>query len=306
VVVASTTLFGGQGKQTAARPATSPGTTTESPPAASQVPQSYAANRAMANAAALRVVQLVPLPDGAVRLRQKPHGWPPDFDMSIGPADHSLTKTSRWSVPVTANALQRYLLTHTPTGISREKDGVGGGSNGVRDVTYVEPSSHPAAYTGVSLLVQWKQVDGRSLVQAETFTAARSVRSERSYVTGSVTAVDIRRVVPGQGRHPGGPLPTVHLSQPADSVAIARLVDAANGLYGSIRPAIAGFCPYPGDPPPSITITFHTSHGVVRMRAVDYCSGQLAVRRDGELLSPTLEPGPLPEMAYRLTSTSSH
>jgi len=300
VVVVSTFTFTGRD---AHRLATAP-TGSPSPSSTAPAGPSYAANRAAAEAESARVVELVPLPANAKRLPGRPPGWPGNYGTSLGPSDSTLTKTSWWRVLDTADALSTYLLGHTPHGMTRT-DGLGGGSDGIHYDTYVEqPAPRPGAFLPVSLLVQWRQVGQHTLVRADTFTAARAVRTPLSFVDGTVTAVDIQQVRPGHDHHTGGPLPTVHLAEPADHNAIARLVRTVNQLPASIRPAFNGPCPFPGNPPPSNTITFHTGKGTVRMHFMTWCWGQVHVRLDGAPTSPTLDPGDLNRVIGQITGTS--
>jgi hypothetical protein len=281
---------------TVADPTPSPTVSTSSPSPTS----TYAENRARADAESARVVELAPLPESASRLDRRPQGW---FDgVSIGPADGSLTRTAWWSVPLGADNLESYLRLHEPAGMHRQ-DGVGSNSDllghFVRNLTYVQDrSASPDAYLPVTLLVQWTEVNGRSLVRADTYTAAREVRTPETYVDGDVTAVDIERVMPGGLPRPGSNrrLATVHLTAPTDDADIARLVDAVNGLQASIAPAFVASCPYPGDPRPFVTLTFHTADGAVVAHLELSCWGQVEIRRDGKPVRPTLDPGDLSEI----------
>lgn len=276
-----------------ATPSHSPSTATDSPSPPTTAPpeRTYAENRAAAAAESARIVELAPLPAGAERLDGQPAGWP-EGGMSLGPSDGSLTRTAWWSVAAGADALETFLLSHDPPDMGmQDGDGVGGGSDGMRYVTYEQKQPvDPDAFTGTSLLVQWLEVDGRSLVRVDTFLAARDVRTPETYIDETVTAVDIERVESGMERGGGGTLPAVHLTEPDDGARIEHLVDAANGLRASIKPAFFSSCPFPGDPPPSVTVTFHTTTGDIKMHLELSCWGQVTVRRDGRLLSPTLDP----------------
>ncbi|MCW2772504.1 MAG: hypothetical protein JWN91_830 [Nocardioides sp.] len=257
----------------------------------------YQENRALAAAESARVVELVPLPESATRLPRKPAGWP-GRGMISSPADASLAETAWWSVPVDAGSLETYLTAHEPGGMHRE-EGFGSSSDleghVVRYLSYAQDrSTTPDAYQPVSLLVQWMADGDHTLVRADTSTAARDVRTPETYVDGEVTAVDIDRVVP----HPpdNQRLPPVHLTAPDDSADIARLVDAVNGLPASIKPAFVASCPYPGDPRPFVTLTFHTAAGTVVAHLETACWGQVEIRRDGQPVRPTLDPGDLTEV----------
>ncbi len=205
-------------------------------------------------------------------------------------------------MPGTAEEMKAYLLAHEPEGMSRE-EGIGTISDlaghFIRTLDYVQDrSADPDAYTPVSLHVQWMADGDRTLVRADTSTAARAVRTAETYVGGDVTAVDIERVMPGGTQKPGGNLrlPPVQLTAPDDDTEIARLVDAVNGLPASVQPPFVGSCPYPGEPGPFVTLTFHTSDGTVVAHLELACFGQVEISRNGEAVRPTLDQDELTEV----------
>ncbi|GAB3196588.1 hypothetical protein GCM10027062_06200 [Nocardioides hungaricus] len=270
---------------------------TPSPPA-SPAP-TYRLNRLAAAAESEQILASLPVPERSTRLRGEPEGWPADSGLTVGPSDGTLTRTAWWTVPSTADVVEAYLLSHRPPGTRRD-GGVGSvGPEEVRYVDYVQdPPGDAAAFTGIDMVVQWLEVGGRTLVRADTFTAARAVRTAESYVDGPVTAVDIERVVadPAGNRR----VAPVRLARPDDSGAIDLLVDTVNGLYASTRPAPAGLCLFPGDPRPSITLTFDTADATVTMSVETSCWGQVEIRRDGVPVGPTLDPGDLSDVVDRL------
>lgn len=261
-------------------------------------PRSYRQNRRAAAKESAVVVGLVPLPSGSSRLSSPPKSWPGGPDVTVGPSDYTLTRTSWWTVPGTAVTIQDWLTTHRPPGM-RQEDGVGGGSDGVRVMDYVQPASADAtAYTPVTLQVMWgpsKTQDGRLIVRADTFVAARARRDLRSYVSGQVASVDIRQVRSlrdGTTRR----MPEVRLTHRDDGPAIRRLVQAVNELDASIRPSFAAPCPAPTHPLPQVAITLHLgAHGsqLLALRLTDWCFGQVQTIRDGRPVRPTLDPGDL-------------
>lgn len=278
------------------RDAGEPPVTEPTPPPTTST-ASYEEHRDLAAAESARVLALVPLPESATPLPRQPAGWP-EGGSFLGPADASLTETGWWSVPVDADSLETYLLGHQPEGMSGA-EGVGSSSDTeglvVRDLSYTqERSASPDAYLPVSLLVQWTTEGDHTLVRADASTAARAVRSPATYIDGDVTAVDIERVVP----HSGGNqrLPTVHLTEPDDHADIIRLVDAVNVLPASIKPSFTAHCPFRGDPPPSVTLTFHTADAAVVAHLELSCFNQVEIRRDGQAVRPTLDPGELTEV----------
>jgi hypothetical protein len=260
------------------------------PPPASTA--TYQENRATALAEAERLVRLVPLPSSAVEADRAL--WPGE-GFGIGPSDPELRQTVVWTVPQEAEAVGQHLRDHTIDGATA----VGGATSQsiggpiVRELDYTVPSRTPEATTDTTVSVQWVQDGDRTLVRADTFLAARAVRTASTYVAGDVTAVDIDRVVP---RPPDNQrLAPVHLTAPGDSADITRLVNALNGLPASIKPAFNASCPYPGKSPPFVTLTFHTTEETVVAHLETACWGQVQVSRDGAQVRPTLDPGDLTE-----------
>jgi hypothetical protein len=259
---------------------------------------SYRQNRRAAAAESAAVVGLVPVPPGSTRLTSPPKSWSGAPDIASGPSDATLTKTAWWSVPGNAATIQKQLLSHHPPGLRRQ-DGVGGGSDGIRFLDYVQPTSpDPAAYLPVTLQVMWgphKTQNGRLIVRADTFTAARARRDPRSSLSGRVASVEIRQVRALRNGHTRR-VPEVRLTRQHDRAAIARLVRTVNGLDASIRPPFQPPCPFPGQPSPRVALTFHTGRhggGVVTMRLADWCFGQVHTSRNGRPVWPTLDPGHL-------------
>ncbi|HEX4471932.1 MAG TPA: hypothetical protein VH085_08180 [Nocardioides sp.] len=258
----------------------------------------YRQNRKAAAAESAAVVGLVPVPPGSTRLTSPPKSWSGAPDITSGPSDATLTKTAWWTVPGNAGTIQKQLLSHHPPGLRRQ-DGVGGGSDGIRFLDYVQPTSpDPAAYLPVTLQVMWgphQTQNGRLIVRADTFTAARARRDPRSSLSGRVASVEIRQVRALRNGHTRR-VPEVRLTRRHDRAAIARLVKTVDGLDASIRPPFQPPCPFPGQPSPRVALTFHTGRhgaGVVTMRLADWCFGQVHTSRNGRPVWPTLDPGDL-------------
>lgn len=276
-------------------------------------PRSYRHDRALAATESARVVGTTPVPHGSTRLTTPPPTWSGPSDQTLGPSDARLTRTAWWTVPVgtTADDIQHLLLAQAPDGMRRE-DGVGEGADGVRDITYVQPASpDPPAYTSVSLLVQWgaaKSEDGNLLVRADTFLAARDVRSPRTIVPGRTLAVNIGEVRAGD-RGRSRRMAVVHFTRDADPGALEALVAEVNRLYASTRPIPALPCPAPVRPVPRLTLTFLVSPvqqqppHVIRMRLQAWCMGQVRVDVDGKGQSPTLDPDDLVDFVDHLVDT---
>jgi hypothetical protein len=258
----------------------------------------YRENRAAAAAESAAVVGLVPVPPGSTRLTSPPKSWSGAPDITSGPSDETLTRTAWWTVPGTVGSIQQQLTSHHPSGL-RQEDGVGGGSDGIRFLDYVQSTSpDPAAYLPVTLQVMWgphQTQGGRLIVRADTFTAARAKRDPRSYLSGHVASVEIRQVRALRDGHTRR-LPVVRLTRRHDRAAIARLVKALNLLRASIRPLAAESCPHPPQPPPRVDLTFHTGQhgaGLVTMKLGAWCFGQVHTTRNGQPVRPTLDPGDL-------------
>jgi hypothetical protein len=162
---------------------------------------------------------------------------------------------------------------------------------GYTDYDVVEPAD-PAAYSGPSLLVQFKQIGVHTVLRVDSFIASRHAVSAQHRITDDVVAVTIERVRPEDGGDGGGgELPVVQLTAPGDAEQIGRLVDAFNGLYGSTIPAPMGSCPWPGDPRPQDKVTFETAGGATVVADWELaCWGQVQVTVDGDPLDVTLDP----------------
>ncbi|MGZ4561546.1 MAG: hypothetical protein ACXVXJ_11375 [Mycobacteriaceae bacterium] len=296
----------------AQRPASTPTDTPHPTVRPTPTVRTYADNVAAAAAASTRVVSLAPVPADAQPLHEQPAAWPTDSGMELGPSDPKLTRVRWWSVPETPAAVQRHLLTHTPDGMARD-EGIGY-STGTPFVIYgVRTNPQPDAYINPSLLVMWRPNGTRTLIRAESFTSARNVRPLASYIRGSVSSLDIARIVPGTSTYPAGRhVPTVHLTAEGDEPAISKVVQAVNALPGSVAVGWFGSCPMISDPRPSFTLTFHTTAGTVRMHLELGCWGLVEVHRDGRPVTPSLDPGGLNEVVNRvanavtLSSRSAH
>lgn len=260
-------------------------------------PRTYQHNRAEAIAESARVVGAAPVPAGSTRLTTPPSSWSGPSNETLGPSDGRLTRTAWWTVPAgtTADDVERLLRARTPAGMRRE-GGVGGNSDGIRDVTYVQPiSADPMGYTPVSLLVQWgtfKTQDGKLLVRADTFLAARDVRNPHSVVPRRTLGANITEVRAGDNGR-SRRMPAVHFVRGA---ALDALITEMNGLYASTKPIPALPCPAPMRPVPRLKLTFLVSPvqdpapHVITMRLQAWCMGQVSVRVDGRGVSPALDP----------------
>ena len=270
---------------------TEPPVTRPSPPPAPTA--TYQDNRAIALAEAKRLVRLVPLPDGAVETDGST--WPGGDGFGMAPSDNELRQVVVWTVPEDAADVGTHLRSHPMEGVDGGDEGSSssGGGPTIPSISYTLPSAAPDAMMDTTVMVQWVQVGDHTVVRADAFTAARSVRSAASYVDGEVASVDIERVVRHYPRNQR--LPDVHLAAPDDGADISTLVDSVNDLVGSIRPKQVVSCPGELAPTPMIRLTFHTSDGEMTFHLDDTCLNQVEVRRDGVLLRPTLDPGELGE-----------
>jgi hypothetical protein len=298
----------------AAAPATT-GPTSGGDTTATSVPGTTAENRQLAIAASEAALASMPVPEGSVELNGKPDGWP-GGSMGLGPADWRLGRTAWWSVPLSVDEVVAFLTENAPAGMRRpegEEVVPDGNSDGVgyTDYSVISPAE-PAAYTGPSLLVQFKQIGDNTVLRLDTFLAARYAVSPQHRITGEVSAVQIVRVRPGKpfGSDDGGPLPTVRLEEPADAALINKLVDSFNGLYGSAADVAAMGCPFPGDPAPEDTVTFFVRNddgtdGTVVAKAELACWGQVQVTVGGTRLQVSLDPGEFPQTVDEVAGAAS-
>lgn len=246
-----------------------------------------------------RALRLAPLPPGAVRLQGKPAGWP-DAGYGMSPSDESLTRTAWYSVPLDADEVQEFLFSHVPDGMARD-DGYGN-SVGVRNFDYTTPQPRdPAAYTGPSLLVQWYDLGSRTAIRFDVMLASRHARTPATYLTGTVTSVDIGRTVEKHtGTQTTRTLPTVRLSADEDAGRVARLVDGFNGLYGAVVSTTLHSCP-PQTRTTTYRFTFHTTDGEVSYRWIaNGCDPEFEVMRDGRRVGPNLDPGDLEDTVAKV------
>lgn len=252
----------------------------------------YADNLRSAEAESARLIAEVPAPDGATRLRGQPKGWG-CCGMSLGPADGSLTKTSWYSSGLSGNEVLAYLVAHPPSGMTIQgykpgvpESAVGSTSQGTLSLTY-QATSAPAAYIRPLLLVQWKDLGAMTVVRFDTYLAARDVRGPATFVTGTVSSVEVSRISDGQGMSVDAP-PDAR-STVSDADTLGTLKDLVNGSEASIDPPFDSTCP----PPSSVTygVTFHTSSGTVSFSFRPGCWDQIQVSRDGQPITPTLDPG---------------
>lgn len=259
---------------------------------------SYQHNKAIALAEAQRVVRLVPLPDGAVKAALS--DWP-DSAFGMAPSDGDLRQIVVWSIPTDADTVGDYLRDHTIEGAPAGDESSSSSKGGplIPSIEYVVPSPAPDAMIGTTVMVQWLQDGDHTLVRADTFTAARTVRVAASLVPAEVTSVGVTNSDhPGQG--PRGIVPGLHLTAARDGSTIERLVAAVNALPGSIRPVQVVSCPAMYGPSPTTTLVFHSADGDLRFHLVDWCLGQVSVERDGVRLAGTLDPGDLTQIIERV------
>jgi hypothetical protein len=281
-------------------PTTSP---TPSPPE-----RTLAENRAAAAQESRRVIGIVPLIGDATRIPSKPVGWP-EGSMSIG-GDPRLSKVAWYSFPASADAVETFLIEHPPAGLVEDDfeageshPGVGGGSDGVHFLSYSPAQTRKLtdAHPGASLLVQWKAIGNQTFVQFSTAISYRYPRPENTLVSGAVTSVEVDRVRRRNSMH-NVVLPRLTVTSGGQ---IGRLVAAVNALPGSTTTGSGAFgCPYPGNPRPHTTLTFHTTEGVISFAWDDSCFEQIQVSRDGDELTPTLDPSNLPTLVDTIVDGS--
>ena len=200
VVLTATLLVGctgaGGGRDTVPVPGTSAETLTD-PPTAEPVDQQQvfddvtATNRAAALAWSRRVVGSLVLPPGSVRLDREPRIFRRGAQVGTSPSDPGLTRTAWWSVPTSRDELSRFLLTNHPPGHVRYPGTDVGGPEDSPYLDYDGDSPDPAAFTGVTLGVEWRQGAGTTFVRARTFLLARGVRDPAAAVVPPVQRVRV-------------------------------------------------------------------------------------------------------------------
>lgn len=284
-------------------PATSP-VLTPAPTVSAGPLLTYADNRRAAERESARVLDLAPRPSHARRLHGKPAGWP-CCGMSLGPSDGTLTRTSWYSAPLDADQVETFLVTHVPAGMrlddhepGQPHSGVGGGSDGVRDLSYSTIATDPA-FAGTSLLVQWRDLGPFTALRFDTFLAAREVRNPETYVTGSVSSAEVHRTT---DRVKGFTTPADADVVITDRTTIDQLVRAVNALEASTRPVPMTSCPF--RPRTAYTLSLSTRSGTQVFQVPGYCLAQVAVTVNGTGTGPTLDPGRLVEILDRTITRS--
>lgn len=293
------------------KPAARTGSTTpSSSPSASDASltpraRTYAKNRVAAIAELKRVLGLVALPDGAVRLPGEPEGWQGGYT-TLGPSDPALTQSEWWVVTESVDEVEAFFMAQQPEGLQSEEGG--GGPVDTRDIFYnqTDPPDEDA-FLPVSVLVTVGTHDGGTVIRVNTYGAARQVPPPELRITGDVTSVDVVQVLSNPGRKPRKPVRATVTGSDAN-----RLTDAVNELRASIWPPVVASCPFPGNPPPSDTLTFHSSESDVVVILEPACWGQVHVSRDGieaplgipgENGDATLEPGSFNQLVSAVLGT---
>jgi hypothetical protein len=241
-----------------------------------------------------RTLGLAPLPPGARPIPGQPRGWPPDAGFGMSPADSSLTRTEWYSVPLSADAVQQFLLRHHPRGMAAEKDEGVGSSTGVRTFDYqtVHPRD-PAAYTSPSLLVEWFDVGPSTAIRFDVMLASRRARPQATLLTGGVASVDIDRIRNHlEGAGSSTVLSTVRLSAESEPAVLGQVVAALNGLYGDAVSNSMHSCLFQSETT-TYRFVFHIAAGDVTYQWANPCDPQIDVTRAGKSFGPSLDPGDL-------------
>jgi hypothetical protein len=277
----------------------------DSPTTRSTLPLTDADDLRAAAQESERTLGLAPLPPGARRIPGKPRGWPPQAGFGMSPSNSSLTRTAWYSVPLSADAVQRFLLSHLPDGMSDKGEGVGY-SAGVRTYDYktVHPRD-PAAYTNPSLLVQWYDVGPSTAIRFDAVLASRRARPPATLLTSDVTSVDIDRI--RQRLSESGStrvLTTFHLSAASDPAVLDQVVATLNGLYGDVVSNTMHTC-LPLSDTTTYRFVFHTADGGMTFQWADPCDPQIDVTRDGKPFGPSLYPGDLYDRVTAILADSA-
>lgn len=259
--------------------------------------RTYASNRAGSVAEQARLVEEIQLPDGAAELPDEPAGWEGGY-LSSGPSDPKLTTTQWWSAPGSVDDVVAFLDDHVPNDLLLQ-DGQGGGPARSIDLFYREPTSpDPTGFLPIQISVTVGDLDGQTVVRVNGYGAARLVTTDDLRITGDVTSVDVVRVA-------ADAKPSQHVRETLQGDDAARLAEAINALQPSIWPPFVASCPFPGNPPPSDTLTFHADDGDVVVSLTPSCWGQVHVSHEGrepqvdiagQQGDATLEPGNLTQV----------
>jgi hypothetical protein len=305
VVLTATLLVGctgaGGGRDTVPVPGTSAETLTD-PPTAEPVDQQQvfddvtATNRAAALAWSRRVVGSLVLPSGSVRLDRESPIFRRGAQVGTSPSDPGLTRTAWWSVPTSRDELSRFLLTHHPPGHVRYPGTDVGGPEDSPYLDYDGDSPDPAAFTGVTLGVEWRQGAGTTFVRARTFLLARGVRDPAAAVVPPVQRVRVSYDALGAWPR------TDRRQREWDGTdrEARRVVRALDALPASAVPSPFGSC-LPQTADQDVRVLVEDAAGLLRAVVhAPYCSGQLVVTRDGKQTVGMLDPWTLVPVLSRL------
>ncbi|WP_143094519.1 hypothetical protein [Streptacidiphilus jiangxiensis] len=188
-------------------------------------------------------------PQGAVRLGGEPSGVPEAMKgpMSEPAVDHLLLTTSWWTVGMTPQQVESWLLAHPPAGSTPNASMVGGGSGTAFGETFALPDQ--GAYQERSLATSATAWHGGALLRVDAMEVRVGVRSARNEVPSGVTRLKARTSRPG----PGGS-PVTRTTSVTDVATVRRIAALTNGL----PPLPPGIRNCPMDNGGRLTLDFYT------------------------------------------------
>jgi len=237
---------------------------------------------------------------GAVRSDSAPVPGLAKPDESTTMGEPSLTRTAWWTVTVTPKALAGALSASPPAGTT-DQNGSAWGEGRVAKRRYLfgifgAPSTD--AYAAPELDIEVEATDGGAALIADTYISPRAARTLGSYVTDSVTRIDVTgRVTSWRSGT------TKRLDEAITGRgAIDSFVTALDELPGVALYQGVHSCPMPMTQA-KLRLTLPTSGGAVVVRADDGpCGWTLGVHRDGKRQGPRLDPAAMTSRLQKLLS----
>jgi hypothetical protein len=257
-------------------------------------PTTDAGNKAAAQAEADRLVKALPLPPGATVLATPPSPLlPPPGPMAL----NSVLGMEYWTVPGTnATAVDAFLKTHSPAGMSQTGSGTFTSTPGaatLHQVTYTGKAA--AAYGAPEVTALFVQEGSAVDIRVEADLTWRFARQPASLVTGHVRKVVVQRR-PTHRAH--AQQRTTHVTRTVvDSKArMKRIVRQLDSLLGEV-PSRAVDCSLIHSPVGFDEIDVTTSHGRWSFRETLGCIDGVSVRHNGKAVPHGLDGGTFAQIA---------
>jgi hypothetical protein len=234
------------------------------------------------------LLHAVPMPPGSEELTESPTRYFRQSHLVSGPSDPEFTRTTWWTVQVSADEFADWLSTHQPNGLRLVPDEDGGTLyGGEASETRLLAMDGTDAWTRAVVAFSFMAFETELAVRVDTFIGARFART--TFLPEDVTAVSLlraKRPAIGDDRNDAS-YRRVTLT---DSMSINDLVSRVNELPGSMTEAFVSPCPVMLNEI-AYRLRFVSAEGTYRLRLQLGCWAQATLIVDGEETVPTLDPG---------------